>query len=204
MGKAKSCIGKLNLDGLYVYNGPAPLPHEELLVKYTSVKPEWVYDTLVAQRLTSRDGLIEIGRNYFPVRELIYEKENKSERKRLASESIRDALDSLSPRSEKSCGGTIILKGKVISLVVTLEALILKCKIKCRANPFDRSSVLHTIVADWLNWLFKEFYRIESTYSPEQVRQMLKGYNQYSGQIETPVIAWESKEETDLRNSTKP
>jgi hypothetical protein len=204
MGTAKVRICDIKWEGIRLYNGPVSVPHEDLLEKFTSIKSEWIYETLIKQRLTSRDGLIEIDRSCFPVRDLIYESNEKSERKRLQEEPIRDALDSLSPRREKACKGSIILKGKMISLVVSLEALLREFKTKGRANPFNRSPVRHLVIADWLNWLFQEWYEIQSNYSPEQVRQMLKGYNKYAGQFDTPIISLVSKKKKklDLRNST--
>lgn len=190
-------------------HSPEALPHYELLEHKTSIDPNDIYTTLIAQRLTVDDAHIEVGQYCIPLSDLIYKAplERKRPKKgvtctvpetenflleesndKISASSVNAAIDVLNPRAEPSCEGKMVVKGRVISVVKMLNDLLLASAEKDMASPFDSSSLRHSTIAAWLNWTFKSCYGINSSYSSEQVRQMLKK-NISSGRFATPLLA---------------
>lgn len=190
------------------------LPLTKLINETHWVNLDLVYSTLLAQRLTLSDAHINIRSYCFKLKDFYYE--NQSERKAaktsvkgssiptknetitlflssipVSVDEITSQIDMLSPRRVKSCGNHIVMKGTLNSLVKTLESILIKStEASISSTPFDKSSKRHEAICQWLEWLFKEKYNITTSFKPEEIRQIIKTNNIYSGRFTVDLIAF--------------
>lgn len=193
--------------------GTESLPHFEDLKTKTSIDPRMIYSTLVAQRLTIWDAVVNLGPYCFRLLDMTdteasemkrftdgsperfipkhrYITDEKSNGKPISKRLVTRAYKHLSPKSDRACTGKMVVKGAIISLVRTLDAVLEHSGDNDMGSDFDRPGERHRVIADWLNWALERGYKIKGDYDQEQVRQMLKIKNKYAGRFSTPLIAF--------------
>lgn len=192
-------------------------PYYDLIKNKTSLNPDEISNILIRQRLTLKDAHLHIGPYCFELRPMIDEKQSEMKRfkkysadlvlptqeifvdqySRLVSKKvIKRAYSHLNPKKERACGGRIVIKGVIISLVRTLDHLLIHSGENDFASEFDKPGFRHQVIAEWVNWVFKYNYDIKATYNKDQIRQMLKlknkseseNKNKYSGRFSTSLI----------------
>lgn len=195
----------------------ANFPHFKTVKEMTSLDPLKIHYFLLSQRLLRRDAYIDVGEYCFRLSDATYA--NTSERKKpkkgapksfipitdyetteplsrslVRQDQIAAAIDSLNPGRVKSCGNQIVAKGKLIALVKLVNReLLATCEGKKSRSPFDNNRLRLAVITNWVNWTFQYKYGITSTYSREQVRQMIKSKNIHGGRIELAAPSFESE-----------
>lgn len=201
--------------------GSDSLPHYQLLKEQTSIDPDTIYSTLISQRLTLRDAEMKAGPytvllstatdpkasemkrfkkgspdKIVPTRSYITNE--KAHTKPISKKMISRAYKHLGLKIELACDDATVVKGTIISLVRTLDAELMHSGQNDVNSDFDRPGLRSQTIADWLNWILKRKYNIDSKYTKDQVRQMLKkktksedeNKNKYAGRFTTPLIAF--------------
>lgn len=193
--------------------GVETLPHYADLIMKTSIDPSVIYSTLIAQRLTVDDGVVNLGPSSFRLLDMTDTRASEMKRfkknapkrfipqpryittaktasKSVSQKMVTRSYDHLNPKSEPTAGGKMVIKGAIISLVRTLEAVLVDSGNRDMASDFDRPGKRRQVIADWVNWALKRSYKIEARFSEEHVRQMLKNQNKYSGRYTTPLVGF--------------
>lgn len=198
----------------------ASFPHYKELQNKTSIDPYMIYYTLIKQRLTLDDAVMHMGPYTFLLHGMVDTKASEMKRfkngspdkvipdqscktttpirKLVSKKAISRTYRHLNPKKERACSREIVIKGAVISLVRTLNAVLDDSGKVDMGSHFDRPGNRYQAIADWLNWVFKKNYKIDTNYTYDQVRQMLKkknksdseNKNKYSGRFTTPLIAF--------------
>ncbi len=208
MGMARTSVCDIQLDGFSLDDENDVLPHEDLLKEKTSIDPALVYSALISQRLTVKDAYIEVGPYCFPISDMIDVSESEQKRvkrgapnsfipprdyittdppytKSVSKAAVLRAYKKVGPRTEKSCEDRLVMKGTLISIARSLNDLLIYSGEHDMGSDFDKSELRYDVIADWINWMFLKCYGINSRYSGEQIRQMIKSKSSYLGRFVT-------------------
>lgn len=174
-------------------------PHVDLIQKETTIDVSKLIYCLLGQKLLRRDGTVTIGNSVLRVADLTH----PSGRKRFDKDSpdsvvplscrtsqlqfnrtvtkkeVSSSLDSLKVRREKAAANQLVIKEQLVTLVQSLDKTLSASKRNRRewSYCFEKATKRHTVIAEWVNWLFEYKYKIKSKYTQEQIRQLLKDQN---------------------------
>lgn len=183
-------------------------PYFQTVKDTTSLNPFEMHNWLMSQRLLLRDSHINIDRYCFRLTEVFYPR--SSERKRINTKNsktitpsrecdsegifkqkpirvdqVTAEIDKLNPGHIRNCGNQIVVKGRLIAVVKLLNRVLVATTEESKSrSPFDDNRLRLKVVTSWVNWIFHHKYKVSSSFTHEQVRQMIKRKNIHGGHIE--------------------
>lgn len=172
------------------------VPDRRILIRYRVDvdKLEWMFRSL---RITRRDAFIEIdgaairlahffdkslkpsrrklkAEHYFIIPE--FKDDPRKRPYRISKKELVQRLRKLDARYEGAAQGHLICKAPLVTAIKTFNSILLDLANENRDGNFlyETESARARLFANWVNWLFKTKYGIESTYKPEQIRKLIK------------------------------